>query len=507
MDNKDEMISTFIDITQCKDLNQAQQICSSTSNLEEALMLYYSINDNDHNHQNLTNFEQHNFHTQPHPDNFDNFSNNSNSNLFNSQNLSVNEEIEMTDEEKRYLKNHKKKDKRIKAQEEKNSTFKKIWSYIRPAKTSGSEFVNSLSIKSSFELNFLKLDLGDCLKEFDLITKKELLVIFVQTKNVNLKFYLEQSILLNKNFAHLINENSAFMGIMEDNPDLIHLNSFDFKPSFVPCLLFLRRNIYDEIEMIKMYEFEKELTEIDPDNVIQVVQDVLSKFKETKKNDERFIQQTLAKKEKKKTQMQNRFFNTLPNPGVLFGNNSQSNIIHNFEDNPYQNYNSYNPEQNRNEDAHQNFLNEQNRLKLAEERELKKLQEEKYQSIINEKKKKEEELNQTLQKEEMIKNKKKEIKDKFENRKFVNDDLITFAIRLPNGKRIVQKFEQSEKTNEIYDFVFSIENKGFENENNNFEIFHNSFPPRIINKEEIIKNFFNSSDQEALNVKETFEDN
>ena len=226
--------------------------------------------------------------------------------------------------------------------------------------------------------------------------------------------------------------------------------------------------------------------------------------------------------------MKNTFFNSVP----------QNNDIMNFfsnQRNQYNSQNQQNPQNIRNPQNYGNFPNQQytqnprnfpvfqntqdlqnlqnqkkleEKLRIEQEREIKKQQEAKYAEMLEKNKKELAEKNKINKKIENLKKKKENLKKKFENRKTIEtQNLINLAIRFPSGKRILEDFSKIEKSDEIYDFVFTqnLEDLGFEDFNNNFYIIMNSFPPKRIEKGVELVEFFGDSNQEAITVKEIFE--
>lgn len=76
---------------------------------------------------------------------------------------------------------------------------------------------------------------------------------------------------------------------------------------------------------------------------------------------------------------------------------------------------------------------------------------------------------------------------------------------MPNGKRITKEFGNDDKVQLVYDYVRIQDDKGFENEENNFDVIGTGFPPKVLKQTDFIKDYFGDSDQEALTVKEIFE--
>ncbi len=110
-------------------------------------------------------------------------------------------------------------------------------------------------------------------------------------------------------------------------------------------------------------------------------------------------------------------------------------------------------------------------------------------------------------KQKTFEEKKKNLEVKFSSENLENSDLITFAIRFPNGQRIEKEFDITKTIQDVYDFIFIQDDKGFENNTNEFQIKSAGFPPKVLDTTKMIKEEFHNSDQEALTVVEIFKDN
>ena len=135
-------------------------------------------------------------------------------------------------------------------------------------------------------------------------------------------------------------------------------------------------------------------------------------------------------------------------------------------------------------------------------------------------------LNQENQKNQMkeIENQKQQIKqlEKMEKRERLqrlkifykdykpntNSALIELHIRLPNGKRITQLFEKSQKISFVENFVLQIENNGVfedydeDDEEDEFGVdLLYGFPPKKLGESLTLQKCFGSSDAEAISVK------
>lgn len=55
---------------------------------------------------------------------------------------------------------------------------------------------------------------------------------------------------------------------------------------------------------------------------------------------------------------------------------------------------------------------------------------------------------------------------------------------MPNGKRVTQEFSQKDRIQVAYDFVLIQEERGFENEENKFEIISPGFPPKSLSPDD-----------------------
>ena len=70
---------------------------------------------------------------------------------------------------------------------------------------------------------------------------------------------------------------------------------------------------------------------------------------------------------------------------------------------------------------------------------------------------------------------------------------------------MTQDFDKNSESQEVYDFVYIQENKGFQEEEHKFELFSYGFPPQKLEQKQKLKEYFGESDQEALTVREVFE--
>lgn len=57
----------------------------------------------------------------------------------------------------------------------------------------------------------------------------------------------------------------------------------------------------------------------------------------------------------------------------------------------------------------------------------------------------------------------------------------------------------------VYDYIVTLDEKGFENEKNKFKIMATGFPPKELQREDKIRAIFGESDSEAINVQELYD--
>jgi FAS-associated factor 2 len=124
---------------------------------------------------------------------------------------------------------------------------------------------------------------------------------------------------------------------------------------------------------------------------------------------------------------------------------------------------------------------------------------EKAEALANQQKLEEDSKNQAA-------NKKAKLKDSFEKEKIDDGpDSIAIAFRMPNGSRNQRNFRKSDTVERIYNFVSVLDERGFENEENDFKIVA-GFPAQTLNPRLLLRDQFPDSDHELVHVKELDKD-
>ncbi len=95
-----------------------------------------------------------------------------------------------------------------------------------------------------------------------------------------------------------------------------------------------------------------------------------------------------------------------------------------------------------------------------------------------------------------------ELKRKIESEQSIDPKFaIAIQFRFPSGQKIVREFDRRSTVGYAHMFASMFENKGFENDESDFNLFA-GFPKKKLDKNETLETVFGSSDSEVVHVEE-----
>lgn len=392
--------------------------------------------------------------------------------------------------------------------EDKESVFSSLWksiSFWSKDNSAGSVFLEHLSSPKDFKINALKMTLKDGLHFFDFATKQKVLMVYVMKPTIadsRMNKRIE-SLILSK-YSSLINQKFAFIGVLDTSPEIIELHQFNIRSFEHPCFLFFCYDICDQLKLMKRIDLDFNLVQNADDLLPILLNDVSSIHQMIKEEDEQMVLNLEAKYEESlRPQVQ------FPYQGPSPYNPSQNMVGHypvDFEDN-YYDYDEY-----------QAFAQAQQHTvqrppapanpQLDYERQMKLEQEKAYQQIIEKqkeemRKKAEEEQIKLVESQRQVQQQQKReaLKAKFAAPAPSGVETISIGFRLPSGKRETREFEKSDRLADLRDYISILENKGFIEENSDYELF-TGFPSRKLEENLTLREIFDNSDSELVHVKE-----
>lgn len=381
---------------------------------------------------------------------------------------------DFTEEEKRVMAGQKKLAEMEKEFREKNSGILGIIKPMlqRQVKGSGTDFLNTVA---KFPISVIPNNLNEAVKYHPIIAKKKSIVVYVQKTGPGTDKApgLDRTLFAIQKMINIIENNSGFTGVLDSSPAFDYLKNFGVTKKDSPCLLVFHYDKFGDLQMPAKIGLEPILSKkAPPAEVISQLEGIFTIIdrKEAEKAE-------LARKlDQKREAIQN------GSPGMELED----------EEGPRR---PNNPAVDKN---------------LQMERELKKRQEEAYQRMIqqkredDEKKLREEQAKANREAEMQAKAKQiEELKKKFVSRQINPSLAFELCIRLPNGKKIVQNFQSNDTVSVVRDFVSTVEDKGFEEPDGDFDL-KSGFPPKSLTPNQTLEQAFPDGSGELITVVELF---
>lgn len=304
-------------------------------------------------------------------------------------------------------------------------------------------------------------------------------------------------------YSSLINQKFAFIGVLDTSPEVSELHQFNIRSFEHPCFLFFCYDICDQLKLMKRIDLDLNLIQNADDLLPILLNDVSSIHQMIKEEDNTMV---FELKEKYEASMRPQV--QFPYPGSNPYNPTQHMTGHlpvNFEDDYYD------------QDEYQSFVQSQQPMprapapanpQLEHERQMRQEQERAYQQMIENqkeemrKKTEEEQIKQAqAQKELQLQQKREALKAKFAAPLPNGIESISVGFRLPSGKRETMEFSKDDRLQDLRDFISTLENKGFGEENSEFELL-TGFPSRKLEENLTLREMFENSDSELVHVKE-----
>ena len=407
---------------------------------------------------------------------------------------------------------------------------KKTWGFLKDTilwrSTTGKIFQNEVDKQKKpndrILINFLNQNLEDTLESqqnnSDLPQQ-----ICVYQNDSTLKRKIIRFVFGDEDLASFINMNFQSQGILHDSPDIELIEKY-FEKSDVPCQVALRMDKFDKYEVCCLIKLA-DIPDQDPQTIKALLKETVQTFRTQRDNDKKFKRDIEQKKKERTITMQRniQIINNLHNrnlappisipsqipppdqPNLQASNLSQSQgEINTNALNPITNNISTTPNQ---RSAREMQIESERLIKEEQDRsyrEMVKKSEEEHQ----EKLKKEEEEKRKLEEQERKKqeneNRLQKIKETMPEEPPKDERSVNIVFRLPNGSRKPRRFLKTEKIQLIHDFVETMEDIGFEEQNVGFDILC-GYPPAAISideQEKTLDEKFPGSKQELLLIKE-----
>ena len=288
--SNDETIHNFMLLTNTADRDVALKYLNVTSNLEEAVNLYFTSEDTGA-HKFDESPPQHFSPSIPHPSGYgDPFSH-----------RGAAPQVHFDDEEKLFM---QKQNKIHELESQYNSKFSGIFNNITKKffgskeTMSGKDFSNA---NPKFPLAVAPFNLEDCIKYFPFMAnKRNLLAVYVQRSTYDgLKNQaLEKAIFEDKNVSTWLAERALFTAVADNHPQVESLKPFSILKKDAPCLVFFTYNLYYDVIPVSVISLEpliaKKLTIKD---VIGQIKEGFEKYEKLQKETNNFRQKIITKQQ------------------------------------------------------------------------------------------------------------------------------------------------------------------------------------------------------------------
>ncbi len=289
--NSDENLQNFMEITQCTDPAKALQCLNTTTTLEEALILYFSIQDDPNQPSPQVSQNQPNPPTQ---NPYREISEHTNLNYNPRPTLN-----ELTDEEKQYLSSRIRSINRKGKYDEKfGFSLKTAISYLWREYNSGELYNKSLDTTNHYFLKSWSMSLKDTLDFFDFHSKKHLLMLYVKQENSDLCRYIDNYVLGNKKIVKFVEKNLCFFGALKNDKEFKLLEKFEFKGKDVPFLTFLYYDQFGDLKVFKNIDINSDPKRNNSDQILKQIQEINDEFKNIRNEIENFQNNVMKKKQK-----------------------------------------------------------------------------------------------------------------------------------------------------------------------------------------------------------------
>lgn len=460
----DENVNNFMMITGNVDRETALRFLGLTSNVDEAVNLYFESGaEEGHGAHGFEEHHgaQHRGFEEEREDRTNGFASPS--------------AAQLTDEEKKFIASQEKWVALERQYNEKFGGFGIMKIFARGVKGSGADFE---AANPKFPLKIVPNHLADTLQFFPFLTKKRLLVVYAQKgpSGAEKNAQFDRALFSLGAVNALIEEKAAFTGVVDSTPAFDALRTFEVAKKDAPALLFFAYNRFNDLKMIAKISLEPlQAKRVQLTEVAGQIRAVFAGFERSEAENQIFETELERKKQTLRESAHRQFFGGFERD---FGEPQPPNPA--------------------------------NDKKLQMERKLKQDQEEAYQRMIQQKqeedKKKhlEEQLLAAKEAEKLQKsNRRAELKKMFDSRTIDPSRVFEVCLRLPNGSKIFQNFDAKDKISVVADFVSVIEQKGFEEPDNEFEL-KSGFPPKGLDNSQTLEQAFPDGSGELITVTELF---
>ena len=336
----------------------------------------------------------------------------------------------------------------------------------------------TLKNQKGFEVDVVRFNFADTLRYFDLEQHKEILMIYLAKTNVDphVAQIIEQKVL--NVFARIINEEFAFTAILDNSPEIEALNELNLPPLEHSAFIFVTYDVCDKLTLLKIIDLDDTVLDNTEEIIPNLFEDAFNLGQKLQQSDKDFVTNLQIKREEHENSV---------SQGTQFSPQGQ-----NF-DFDQQSIPGQAPSFNKT---------------FSYDRRMKSEQDKMYQRLIEQQKenlrKKEEEAERMAQeklKQEQLLRKKELVKEKFLAQEGQPGPHITICFRLPNGRRENLVCLKETSVGDLMEYVTTLDNKGFNNEDSGCELLH-GFPPKPLDSQASLLELFHDSEQELFHVKE-----
>lgn len=449
----EESLNNFLMITGCPDRETALRYLESTSSIDEAVNLFFESQ------------EGGSIHAQPSPRLPSRDERRDRSNPFDSgeedDDFGDDSEVRLTEEEKVFVAS---REKWVGLEREfkdlSPEKFNILGVFGKTKKGSGEDFNDH---NPRFPIKSLPSDLSEVLKFFPMLSDKKLLLAFVQRCQKSTE--LAKHLLSISAISSLLSNRAAFAGISDQSEQFGALSRLGVKAEDSPCFVFIAYDKFVNLKVLAKVSLSSDPSEgIDLGEIINTMKKVFSDFDQGELEREVFEERV-----KRKQQELQKRANASPPSNPLA-----------------------------------------NDKKLQMERKLKQEQEDAYHRMVakhkeeDEKRAEREKIAAAIAESKRVEAiRRSELKERFASRVISADSAFEICLRLPNGSKISKDFESCDQLSLVHDFVSTIESKGFENPDGDFEL-KSGFPPKILELSRSLSETFPDGSGQLINVVERF---
>ena len=325
---------------------------------------------------------------------------------------------------------------------------------------------------------------------------------------------LVNNLMCSSTMGNFVNKNFLCFGMLNDSKEKTQIDRI-VPNAEIPCIVILRKDKLENVEVLNenLFTFGQESSILD-NKVTPVLEGAIEQYKTAKNADKTFINDFERKKQERqqwRARQQQMNFGSMFNDPYDMGMNYQNPQQFNPQPAPQQGFNA-DSNTNMNSNTNPDAMSEQD-LQRMQDRMMKEEQDKVYQDMINQQIQEEQSKHQELERiRKEMSNEKHAVEAKESKKENILKNLgvepengsegcFTSVIRLPSGARLTRNFLKSDKLQMMNDYVFVQEDKGFEDNNSQFELM-TGYPPKPITNYEQTFEEFSKKPKELFVLKE-----